>query len=430
MARKTLTDRKVQSLKAAPEGKRSQIMDALVPGFGIRITDKGVKTYIFQARFPGSTNQARREIAKVDAITLEAARAKARDWAALIKQGIDPAQVEEKAKEKRALHRANTFGAIMNDYFERKLARQRSGRAIRKRIEKHQLPIFADTPIEEITDLHILAKVVNPKVVKTPSMARQLFNDLGGFFSWAIDQRVYGLKANPCAVIRISKVVGKIVPRQRVLNDDELRAAWIAACRLSYPVGPYYRGLILTALRARELLNTDRAEWNLRGNSWEWTIPAGRMKGKLAHVVPITAHLHELVYDACPKRGRYLFSCNGGETPMCLSVDMKAQLDAEMVKVLREIAVERGEDPERVVLAAFTNHDIRRSVRSRLSRIKGISLEAKEAMLAHVKPNIQRTYDTYEYFDEKREAMELWAARLREIAGPPPDNVIKLYDVA
>jgi hypothetical protein len=120
----------------------------------------------------------------------------------------------------------------MNDYFERKLARQRSAPAIRKRIEKHQMPIFRDRPIAEITDLDILAKVVNPRVVKTPSIARQLFNDLGGFFSWAIDQRIYGLKVNPCAVIRISKIVGKIVPRQRVLNDDELRAAWIAACRL------------------------------------------------------------------------------------------------------------------------------------------------------------------------------------------------------
>jgi integrase len=430
MARKTLTDRKVHSLKAAPEGKRSQIMDGLAPGFGVRVTDRGAKTYIFQARFPGSTNQARREIAKVDAITLEVARAKARDWTALIKQGIDPAQVEDRARDEQAQNRANTFGGIMNDYFDRKLARQRSGAAIRKRIENNQLPVFKDRPIAEITDLDILAKIVNPRVVKTPAMARQLFNDLGGFFSWVIDQRIYGLKVNPCAVIRISKIVGKIVPRQRVLNDDELRAAWVAACRLPYPVGPYYRGLILTALRARELLNTDRAEWNLRSNAWEWTIPASRMKGKLAHVVPVTADLHELVYEACPKRGKFLFSYKGGEKPMRLSVDMKAQLDAEIVKVLREIAVECGADPENVVLPPFTNHDIRRTVRSRLSRIRGISLEAKESMLAHVRPNIQRVYDTYEYFDEKREAMELWAARLREIAAPPPDNVIKFVAMA
>jgi integrase len=156
---------------------------------------------------------------------------------------------------------------------------------------------------------------VNPRAIKTPAMARQLFNDLGGFFSWVIDQRVYGLKVSPCATIKISKIVGKLTPRQRILNDDELRALWIAATRLPYPVGPLYRGLILSALRLRELSNTSRPEWNLRGNSWEWTIPAERMKGKLAHVVPVTADLRE-IYDACPKRGKFLFSFDDGETAM------------------------------------------------------------------------------------------------------------------
>jgi integrase len=428
MAKIALTDRKVQSLKAAPKDKRYQVMDSIVPGFGVRVTDKGVKTYMFQARFPGSANPARREINKP---TLEDARKTARAWSDLVKQGIDPAQVEQRAKEEKAQVRANTFGGIMADYFERKLAKQRSGAAIRKRIEKNQLPIFKDTPIAEITDLNILAKVVNPRVIKTPSQARQLFNDLGGFFSWVVDQRIYGLKASPCATIKISKIVGKLVPRQRVLNDDELRAAWIAANRLPYPVGPYYRGLILTALRARELLNTDRAEWNLRGNSWQWTIPGERMKGKLPHLVPVTADLRSLVFDACPKQqGQFLFSRNNGESPMRLSEHMQEALKAEMLSVLREIAVERDEDPTKVKLAHFHNHDIRRTVRSRLSRIKGISLEAKEAMLAHVKPGIQRVYDVYDYFDEKREALELWAAELRRIVEPKPANVVPIRKTA
>jgi integrase len=427
MAKTTLTDRKVQSLKAAPKGKRYQVMDTLVPGFGVRVTDKGVRTYIFQARFPGSANPARREINKA---TLEKARDTARDWSALIKQGIDPAQVEEKAKEEQARVRANTFGAIANDYFDRKLAKQRSGKAIRKRIENNLLPIFKDKPIAEITDLDILSKVVNPRVVKTPAMARQLFNDLGGFLSWVIDQRIYGLKISPCSVIKISKIVGKIRPRQRILTDDELRALWIAATRLPYPIGPAYRGLILSALRVRELTNTDRPEWNLRGNAWEWTIPASRMKGKIDHIVPITADLRE-IYDACPKRGRFLFSFDDGATPVRVAGRMKKQIDAEMLKVLREIAVERGDDPEEVVLAHWTNHDIRRTVRSRMSRLKGISLEAREAVLAHVKPGIQRVYNVYEYLDEKREALELWAGALRQIIEPPAAaNVVPIRRAA
>jgi Arm DNA-binding domain len=212
MARKLLTDRKIQSLKAAPKGKRVQIMDAKVPGSGVRVTDNGARTYIFQARFPGSKFPTRREIDRVEAITLEKARKTAERWSDLVKQGRDPAVVDKQAKEALAAEQAKTFGGIMADYFAMKLAGQRSGKAIRKRIEKHQLPVFKDTPIAEITDLDILAKVVNPRRVETPAMARSLFNDLGGFFSWVIDQRVYGLKISPCATIKISKIVGKISP--------------------------------------------------------------------------------------------------------------------------------------------------------------------------------------------------------------------------
>lgn len=414
MAKIALTDAKIKSLKAAEKGKRYQVMDTMVPGFGMRVTDNGVKTYIFQARFPGSAHPARREINQT---TLEKARATAREWSALVRQGLDPLQVEAQAKEAQARQRANTFGLIASDYFERKLAKQRSGKAVKRRFDNVLLPIFKDTPIGEITDLDILAKVVNPRVIKTPSMARQLFNDLGGFFSWLIDQRIYGLKISPCASIKISRIVGKITPRQRILNDDELRALWIAATRLPYPIGPIYRGLMLSALRIREMSNTDRTEWNMRGNAWEWTIPASRMKGKLAHVVPITAELRE-VYDSCQHKGRYLFSFDGGKTPVAVAGRMKKEIDAEILKVLREIAIERGDDPEQVVLAHWTNHDIRRTVRSRLSRLKGISLDAREAVLAHVKPGIQRVYDVYEYLDEKREALELWGSRLNDIVRP------------
>jgi hypothetical protein len=93
---------------------------------------------------------------------------------------------------------------------------------------------------------------------------------------------------------------------------------------------------VLTALRIRELSDVDRREWHLHGNSWKWEIPASRMKGKEAHVVPVTADIRE-IYDACPKKGRYLFSRNGGDKPMsiCNSVT-KHRIDAEILKVLHE----------------------------------------------------------------------------------------------
>ncbi len=62
MPKVLLTDNKVKNLKPAPAGKRYDIMDAAVPGFGIRVTDKGVKTFVLVARYPGSSNPTRRAL--------------------------------------------------------------------------------------------------------------------------------------------------------------------------------------------------------------------------------------------------------------------------------------------------------------------------------------------------------------------------------
>jgi hypothetical protein len=35
-------------------------------------------------------------------------------------------------------------------------------------------------------------------------------------------------------------------------------------------------------------------------------------------------------------------------------------------------------------------------------------------------------YDRHTYLDEKRQALDLWAKRLRDIITPPPANVVQL----
>ena len=68
---------------------------------------------------------------------------------------------------------------------------------------------------------------------------------------------------------------------------------------------------------------------------------------------------------------------------------------------------------------------MRRNVRSGLAKLR-IADEIAESVLAHVRPGIKGTYDVHDYLGEKREALQLWAGRLRDIATPPPDNLVKL----
>src|SRR5262249_22747083 len=117
--KKPLTDRAIQHLKPPHAGKRRIVWDALIPGLGVRITEKGVKTFVLVTRYPGSSNPAPRSLGVYGAISLEAARTKAREWLKLIGDGVDPQQ-------HAIQRRAETFQAISTDYFQRKAKDHRS----------------------------------------------------------------------------------------------------------------------------------------------------------------------------------------------------------------------------------------------------------------------------------------------------------------
>ena len=72
MARKTLADRLLKTLK-------TDAADAVVPGLAVRIGASGQKTFVLVRRYPGRTNPTRRAIGSYPAISLEQARATARD---------------------------------------------------------------------------------------------------------------------------------------------------------------------------------------------------------------------------------------------------------------------------------------------------------------------------------------------------------------
>jgi hypothetical protein len=72
-------------------------------------------------------------------------------------------------------------------------------------------------------------------------------------------------------------------------------------------------------------------------------------------------------------------------------------------------------------------HDLRRVVRSALSRLR-VPQEHAEAVLGHVRPGIQGTYDQHDFFSEKRDALLAWNNLARSIVEPAPaaSNVVAM----
>ncbi|MGC1562776.1 MAG: integrase arm-type DNA-binding domain-containing protein, partial [Bradyrhizobium sp.] len=276
--RKNLTPTLISGLRPAPEGTRYQVMDAQVPGFGVRVTDTGHRTFILRTRYPGSSSPGRREIGNCTDISLTEARDKARKWRSMVGQGIDPAAVEAAELAAEARKRATTFEVVADDFIKDKLPGERKGNDVEREIRRDLMPRWKDRPIASITDLDVLA-VIKAKIPDGKVGSRNLLALIKRLFRWVIAQRVYGVTVSPCVSLQASAIIGESSgPRDRILSEGEIFAYWRAATRMRYPYGPIYQVLMLTALRLSEVSDASLTEFNLRAKLW--VIPAGRMKGK------------------------------------------------------------------------------------------------------------------------------------------------------
>jgi integrase len=402
MTKRNLTDRTIKALKPAKAGTRYELMDGVVPGFGIRVTHKGQRTFILVARFPGSNNPTRRALGEVGAIGLADAREKARDWLKTLAKGIDPKDQEERDRAAELRKRKNTFAAVAEDFIREKLPEERKGKEVERDIRREFLPAWGKLPVTQVTEAHVIEVVKAAKNRDAPYQAHNLLTEARRLFSWAIDQRAYGLETSPCDRLKPKKIIGKKKPRTRIFDDHEWRAFWKASEALGYPYAPLFQLLALTGQRKSEVAEARWPEFDLKKKSW--LISAARMKSDAPHLVPLTDEVIEIL-ESLPRfnRGDYLFSTDFGVKAVNGFSKAKVRLDKGM-------AAELGG----TVGSPFVIHDIRRSVRTGLSALPVPDL-VRELVIAHTKPGLHKTYDLHVYEAEKREALELWAGRLRRI---------------
>jgi integrase len=386
-------------------------MDTQVRGFGVRVSEKGRKTFILVTRYPGSKNPTRRAIGEYDAISLADARETARDWLAMIRRGVDPREDLERQRVVEQRKRENSFRAVCEEFFRLALPKQRKARQVQQDIEREFIPLWGGRPITEITS-HDIVRVLDAAVGRGHlHQAHNLLGHIRRLFNWAIARGVYGLDRSPCDRMKPREVIGAKVSRTRILNNAELRALWNATERMGYPYGPLFRLLALTGQRKSEVAEALWSEFDLDRKLW--TIPAERMKMSAAHMVPLTDEVVATL-KSLPRfaKGPHLFSTTFGVKPVNDFAKVKLRLDALMLAELG-------------TLPPFVIHDIRRTMRTGLSALPIPDL-VRELVIAHTKPGLHKVYDQHAYVDEKRAALALWAGRLRDIVTPPPGNVVSL----
>jgi integrase len=446
-----ITDRAIKAMR--PAAKPYDVHDAIVPGLSLNVLPSGVKRFVLLRRFPGAKHPTRRALGAYGALTLEDARAKARTWLADIGRGVDPAERIEAERRAQDRARATTFAAVVEDYVRIEVLgsggearpRQRGAVAITRALRDVLVPLFGARPITALTAGEIMPPIeligrigTDRALVKlgvrrklrrpgrkgrpSPEQARALFAFLKMVFAWAIDAGGFGLEHDPLARVRRARRLGSPVRRDRTFTDEELIAFMLAIERLPTPHRQIYGILLHSGLRLNE---AGQARWDeFEGEIW--TVPAMRMKGANSggrqareHLVALTPVLSAIL-TTMPRRHEFVFPGSSGTAPIMAGTPyVKRRLDTEMLAVLRQRAQARGENPDKVVLAPWRNHDIRRTCRSTLSRL-GVRHEVAEAVLAHARPGVTGIYDRWHRLPEKREALEQWSQFLADLIRPRP----------
>lgn len=389
--------------KLVPRGERFEVSDG--KGLSIRVMPTGTKTWVFRYMIDGTAR--RMTLGTYPTIPLSEARGLHAKAMQEVERGIDPGVKQKEAKATRKA--APTVSDLLAEFWDMELKHKASGKDQKRLMTKDALPAWGTRKAATITrrDAVLLVDTVRERA---PITANRLQGVLVRMFNFAAERGI--LEHSPLAGMRKKPEQA----RQRVLTDEEIKLLW-SALALDNMAMDIYR---VSKLALKMILLTGQRPGEVCGMTWDeiegdfWNIPAERRKGRVAHRIPLTGMALEIIEQARIYSGesRFVFTsshiANGPMTSHALS---KA-----ILRHWSEIGFKEQ----------FTPHDLRRTLRTRLSSIKVLPWIA-ERVLGHKQQGIAGVYDRHDYDSEKRQALEQWAKKLRQIVGIEEQEQGKVY---
>lgn len=386
-----LTDLQVRKFK--PQNRRFEVLDQA--GLYIRVAPSGRKTWIFRYFFDSVPR--RMQLGIFPGISL--AEARERHGSAMIKvqQNIDPGA--ELQAEKAKMKAAPTFQDLLVELWEKELREKKSGVQTRNLLEKNVAAVWGKRRVANIKrrDIVILLDRIGDRA---PIVRNRVQGALSRLFNFAAERGV--IDDSPCT--RIKKIPEK--GRSRVLNDEEIKLLWDALDFENKAVDIYR----VSKLALKLILLTGQRPGEVTGMTWAeidgdfWNIPGERMKNNIPHRVPLNPMAMKIIEQARIYSSDCEFVFRSSHKPgVPIS---RHSLSRAMSRHWSEMGMEE----------AFTPHDLRRTLRTKLAEL-GVSDIVAERVLGHKLQGMMAVYNRHGYDTEKRQALALWERRLREILG-------------
>lgn len=425
-----LTKAAISNVQSVAErtGKAQILRDEDTPGLYVRAAPTGKATFYMRYRIGRGANAPIRE-AWLGELSLtfpiDAARRRGLQLKSAGQQGRDllnESKVMEHAATAAKTRQEDLLVSPLLDQWVQFLRdRDRRWAEGERIVDKELKPAWGARQLDELTypDVLALVQMVTERTRKsgrknaTGAQGHKVLQTARRFFSWARKQRI--IKENPAADLEAPVVEKR---RQRLLNDDEIRAFWTSTGLMGYPFGACLRLLLLTGQRLRIASEAERGELQhpdeTRGL---WRIPSNRTKNGKIHLLPVGRIASQILIEAAKASPADKFLFSTGSTPISGWSKKKTELDRLMLVQL-QAAVDRGADPRSVELQPWVFHDLRRTLSTVVVDRCGVLPEIASLIRHNLPRNADETdviYMLSRREREMREALASWETEVMRI---------------
>lgn len=391
----------------------------------IRISAELTPFWIFLFR----QNKKQRQITigrfgqKADELTLAQAREKASDLRKLHIDGFDPI-VESKRDRQRDIE---LFDDLAKHWMDKECSKlnnpQIPKRIYNKEIKKH----IGNMKIDKISGIDITDILEEIVKSKRPSIANDTLLHLKQIFACGI--RLGVTNSNPASAFSNKQAGGTERSRKRHLELDEIETMFTVLrlhtkhfCHENYMALAI---LLMTGVRKTELTQALWSEFNIdtfkEDNGLVWKLPKERAKNETGIAIPIPDQL--IPYFILLKRlsfgSEYVFRSRRAGKKGHISDDT---LNHALTNLFGRKTGKRESTTGNVLGKAgieyFVVHDLRRTCRTLLSSLD-VDENVAEKCLNHKVTGIKGVYDQYQYFEERKSALQKLADKIFPLIDNP-----------